>query len=188
MEIASSRQILTEADAKAVNDDLNVMASLEKAVDEERKTFTMPLNDYLSSINGSYKLITGPLGEAKQIYRRLLTDWKVGQQRKAAEIEKLNRDAVDLARRQAKASGTGEFTAEVTPVPVPFAPKLTKTDQGTSGLIDVWKYRIVDIDKLPREYMVPDDAMLTSIAKKQHDKKQVAGVEFFNEPSLRVTR
>ncbi len=188
VEIAAARKILNEADAKAANDDLNVMAELRKAVDLERKSFTIPLNDHLSAINGAYKLITGPLTEADQITRRLLTAYKVEQQRKAAEAEKLNQDAVDLARRQAEASGTGEFTAEITPVPVPFAPKLTKTDQGKSGLVDNWKYRIVDPEKLPREYMVPDDAMLTSIAKKHHDNKQVAGVEFYNEPGLRVKR
>ena len=188
VEIASSRQIVTEADAKSVNDDLNVMAELRKAVDLERKTFTTPLNDHLTAINGAYKLITGPLTEAVQIYRRLLTAYKVEQQRKATEAEKINRDAIELARRQAEASGTGEFTVETKPVPVPFAPKLTRTDQGKSGLVDQWKYEVVDIDALPREYMIPDDAMLSSIAKQQHDKRPVKGIRFYNEPGLRVTR
>lgn len=185
--IAASREIITEADAKAANDDLNVMAELRKAVDEERKSFTVPLNDHLAAINGAYKLITGPLMEADQITRRLLTDYKVEQQRKADEAKKLNQDAIDLARRQAEANN-GEFTVETKPVPVPFAPKLTRTDQGKSGLVDHWKFRVVDLEKLPREYMVPDEAMLNSIAQKQHDKKQVPGVEFYNEPGLRVTR
>ena len=187
VEIAASREILTEADAKAANDDLNVMSELRKAVDEERKSFTVPLNEHLAAINGAYKLITGPLAEADQITRMLLTAYKVEQQRKAAEAEKLNQDALDLARRQAEAHG-GEFTVETKPVPIPFAPKLTRTDQGKSGLVDDWKFRIVDLEKLPREYMVPDEDMLNFLAKKQHDKKQVPGVEFYNEPSLRVTR
>ena len=187
VEIAASRQILNEGDAKVANDDLNVMAELRKAVDEERKSFTMPLNEHLAAINGAYKLISVPLQEADQITRRLLTAYKVEQQRKAAEAEKLNQDAIDLARRQAEAHN-GEFTAEITPIPVPFAPKLTRTDQGKSGLVDNWKFRIVDLEKLPREYMVPDEAMLNSIAKNHHDKKQVAGVEFYNEPGLRVSR
>ncbi|MBA7598380.1 hypothetical protein ES703_05395 [subsurface metagenome] len=188
VKIAASREIITEEDAKAANDDLTVMGELRKAVEVERKSFTVPLNDHLNAINGAYKLITGPLQEADQITRRLLTAYKVEQQRKAAAAEKLNQDAIDLARRQAEASGTGEFTVDTKPVPVPFAPKLTRTDQGKSGLVDHWKFRIVDLEKLPREYMVPDEAMLNSIAQKQHDKKQVPGVEFYNEPSLRVTR
>ncbi len=187
LEIAKSCEIRTEADAKAVNDDLNVMAELEKASDAERKTFTVPLNGYLSSINGAYKLITEPLTEAKQIYRKLLTVYKVEQQKKAEEVEKLNRDAMDVARRQAEANN-GEFTTETKPVPVPYAPKVTRTDQGKSSLIDVWKYEIVDIKALSREYMIPDDAMLSSIAKTHHDKKEVEGVRFFNSPSLRVSR
>ncbi len=187
LEIAKSCEIRTEADAKAVNDDLNVMAELEKATDAERKTFTVPLNGYLSSINGEYKLITDPLTEAKQIYRKLLTAWKVEQQRKAAAAEKLNRDAIELARRQAEAN-QGEFTVEVKPVPVPFAPKLTRTDQGKSGLVDNWKYEITDVDEIPRPYMIADHALLSSTAKIHHDKKVVKGVRFYNEPGLRVTK
>ncbi len=187
LEIAKSCEIRTEADAKAVNDDLNVMAELEKGVDAERKTFTVPLNGYLSSINGEYKLITDPLTEAKQIYRKLLTAYKVEQKRKSDEAEKLNLDAVDLARRQAEANN-GEFTVETKPVPIPYAPKLTRTDQGKSGLVDHWVYEIIDIDQLSREFMVPDDAMLSSIATKQHDKKPVKGVRFYNEPKLRVSK
>ncbi len=187
LEIAKSCEIRTEADAKSVNDDLNVMAELEKATDAERKTFTVPLNGYLSSINGEYKLITDPLTEAKQIYRRLLTAYKVEQQRKAAAAEKLNQEAIDLARRQAEANN-GEFTVETKPVPVPFAPKLTRTDQGSSGLVDAWKYEVVDLDKIPREFMIPDHDMLSSIATKQHNKRPVQGVRFYNEPTLRSYR
>lgn len=187
LEIAASRQITSEDDAKGANDDLNVMAELRKAVDLERKTFTVPLNDYLANINGAYKLITGPLAEAEQITRKLLTAWKVEQQRKAAEAEKLNQEAVDLARRQAQANN-GEFTVDITPMPIPDAPKLTRTDQGKSGLVDNWKFRIVDLERLPREWMIPDEAMLTSRAKKHHDKMPVPGVEFYNEPTLRVSK
>jgi len=187
VEIAAAREIVTEVDAKAANDDLTVMGELRKAVDAERKTFTVPLNEYLGAINGAYKLITAPLLEAEQITRKALTAYKVEQKRKADETAKLNQDAIDLARRQAEANN-GEFTVEIKPIPVLFAPKLTRTDQGTSGLVDNWKYRIVDLEKLPREYMIPDDAMLKSIAKSSHDKKQVAGVEFYNLPTLRVSR
>jgi len=187
LEIATVREILTETDAKAANDDLNVMAELRQAVDIERKTFTVPLNNYLASINGAYKLITDPLTEAEQITRKLLTAYKVEQERKAEEAVKLNQEALELARRQAEANN-GEFTVDITPVPVPFAPKLTRTDQGKSGLIDVWKYEIVNIDAIPREYMMPDDAILKAIAKKHHDQKVINGVRFYNEPSLRVSR
>lgn len=185
VEIAAARKILNEGDAKAANDDLNVMGELRKAVDKERKSFTIPLNDHLTAINGAYKLITGPLAEADQITRRLLTAYKVEQQRKAAEAEKLNQDAIELAR-QAEAHN-GEFTAEITPVPVPFAPKLTRTDQGKSGLVDNWGWEVNDFSLLPDEYKMPDEVLLTAVAKKYHDGKKVPGVKFINKPTLRVT-
>ncbi len=185
LEIAKARTILSEDDAKAANDDVTVIDHLLKAVDTERKTFTVPLNEYLSSINGDYKLITGPLTEADQITRKLLTAYKVEQKRKVQETEALNQKALEVAQEQARLNH-GEFTTDIKPVPLPYAPKLTRTDQGTSGLKENWKYRIIDLAKLPREYMVPNDAMLSSIAKQQHEKQSVPGIEFYNEYGLQV--
>jgi len=185
LEIARARTITTEDDAKSANDDLTVMSELRKAVEAERKTFTGPLNDYVSSINAAYKEITNPLIDADQITRKTLTDWKVLQLRKSKEVEELNRKALEVAQEQARLNN-GEFTADITPVTIPETPRLTRTDQGTTGLVDNWKYRIVDIDKLPREYMIEDTAMLTTIAKKHHDMKQIPGVEFYNEQTVKV--
>lgn len=187
LKIASTREILNENDAKGANDDSIVMSELSKAITAERRLFTDPLNGYVKSINEAYKLITDPLTEADEITRKLLTAYKVAQQKKAAEVEALNREAMELARRQAEAN-QGEITVDLKPVPVPFAPKLTRTASGKSGLVDNWKYEVTDYGLLPREYMMPDDAILKAIAKKYHDGKQVSGIRFYNEPDLRVSR
>ena len=94
---------------------------------------------------------------------------------------------MEVARRQAEANH-GEITVETKPVPVPFAPKLTRTDQGKSGLVDKWGWEVNNFSLLPDEYKMPDEVLLTAVANKYHDKKQVDGVRFFNSASLRVSR
>ncbi len=185
LEIAKSRTILSEEDAKSANDDLTTMKKLIDAVDGERKTFTVPLNEYLKSINTPYKQITDPLAEADRITRIVLTAYKVEQNRKAAAAEALNIKAIELAKEQA-AANNGEFTSDITPVPIPHAPKLTRTDQGSSGLRDNWKWKETNLELIPREYLIPDKTMLDYIATKDHDQKVIAGIEFYNDPGLQV--
>ena len=184
---AEARVFLTNDDLKPATDDLAIISKVLKGMEEKRKEYLKPFQDHIKETNEAYKFFMEPIEAADKITRGKMVIFKVEQQRKVAEAEKLNWDAIDLARRQAEANN-GEFTIDIKPVPVPFAPKLTRTDMGKSGLIDNWKFRIIDLEKLPREYMVPDEAMLNSIAKKHHDNKQVPGVEFYNEPGLRVSR
>lgn len=42
-----------------------------------------------------------------------------------------------------------------------------------------WKFKIVDEEKVPREYMAPDEKKLGSLARTEKEKASVPGVEFY---------
>lgn len=67
------------------------------------------------------------------------------------------------------------------------ATKATGLHGGTSGLKRVWKYRITDLDKLPREFLMPNEAAIKAKMKALgSDGLQTAkieGLEFFVEAS-----
>ncbi|GAI82311.1 unnamed protein product, partial [marine sediment metagenome] len=183
LEYAKSRTIATADDLKPANDDLVNIGKLKKVMEAKRVEMVKPMQDEVKAIQETYKALMAPIFEAEQITGDKMKAFKIEAQRKAREAEEVNRQAVELAQKQAVLN-QGEFFVDTTPVNIPSAPKLTRTAQGTSGLTAQWKYRIVDIEKLPREYMIPDDAMLKSIATTHHDKKQVSGVEFYNDPHI----
>ena len=185
-EYAVARLIGSVEDLAVATDDLITISNLKKTMEAKRVELVKPKQDEVKTIQDTYKTLMAPVFEADRITRQKMTTFQLEQDRKAREAEQVNREAQELARKQAALSGTGEITVDTTPVEVPSAPKVTRTDVGTSGLVANWKYRVVDIEKLPREYMVPDDAMLKSIAKQHHDKKPVPGVEFYNEPGMAV--
>ena len=186
-EWADKLVVSSEDQVKAATNDLSIMSKLKKAVEEKRQEYVGPLNTHVKAVNDAFKFLTGPLAEADKTARDKVTAYKVEQDRRRREAEETNRLAAEVARRQAASSGTGEFTVDVTPVAVPETPRLTRTDQGTSGLVDNWLYEVTDFKLLPDEYKVADEAMLNAIAKKHHDSKQVPGVRFFNKPGLRVS-
>jgi hypothetical protein len=49
-----------------------------------------------------------------------------------------------------------------------------------------WVAVIVDVDKIPRKYMLPDVKTLTAIAKASKDLIKIPGVEFKEEKSMSV--
>ncbi len=186
LEYAKGREVTNAEQAKLAASDLGSMKTLKDTIEGKRKEYVTPLNEYVDKVNGFFKLLLGPLKEAYDTTGSLVTSYKVELKRKENEAIKLNEEAAALARKQAEFSGTGEITVNTKPVPIPAAPKLTRSETGSVGLVDNWKYEIVDMDQVPREYMVVDDAQLKSIAKAHHDKKPVAGIKFYNEPGFRT--
>lgn len=185
-EWADKLAITDEPSAKVATNDLTIISRLKKAVEEKRQEYVGPLNAHVKAVNESFKLLTGPLEELDRLARKKVEDYKIAAIQKARRAEELNQQIEEIAREQAKLSGTGEFTVDTTPVVVPPPVKTTRAEIGSSGLTDCWTYEIVDPNLIPREFMLVDTAMLNMIAKKHHDQKPVAGVRFFNKPTLSV--
>jgi len=185
-EYADKRIISSHEDDQAATNDLVMMGNLNKTVEEKRKGYVTPLNGYVKVVNDAFKLLTEPLAQAIKTTKDKATAYRLEQQRIQREQEEINRKRREAAEAEMKLKG--ELTESVNEVEVVEAPKLTRTDLGTSGMMDVWKYEVVDFAALPDEYKVADTAMLTKIAKSHHDKKQIPGVRFFNDPTIQTRR
>ncbi len=49
-----------------------------------------------------------------------------------------------------------------------------------------WKFRVLDLAKVPDEYFTLDEKALTALAKKQKASAVVAGIEFFDDVTIAV--
>jgi len=183
-EWADKLVVASEDDAKLATSDLSIMGKLKKAVEEKRQEYVGPLNAHVDAVNGAFKLLTGPLAQADKTARDKVTAYKVEQDRRRQEAEEVNRQAIELARKQA-ALNHGEFTVDVTPVKIPEAPRLTRTEVGTSGLVKTRKYRVVDFAKLPDQYKIENSLLLNKVVRA--GIPEIPGVEIYIEESLRIT-
>ena len=184
LEIAKSRVITTLEESQAANDDLVLISRLTKLMDDKRKALLAPLKVESDAIRDTYKYLMGPIIEANTITKNKMLAWDTKQRQIQQEQERINQQR--LAAAQAEMNLKGELTESVNLVEVVKAPERVSTDMGTSFKTDRWKYRIDDINQLPKEFMIPDDAQLSAIAKKHHDKKPVPGVTFYNDPYYTV--
>ena len=181
---AESRVIATVENAKEATDDLSVIAKLKKAMEEKRKDYLAPLKAQTEAIRDTYNYLMAPVLNADKITRDKMLTYDAEQRRIRAEQEEINRLRIEAARKEMELKG--ELTESVELVEVAPEVKPVSTNLGTAGQRDNWKWEIIDHLLIPREYLVVDNAQLTAIARRHHDKKQIPGVRFYNEPTIAV--
>jgi len=49
---------------------------------------------------------------------------------------------------------------------------------------EVWKYRITDLTKIPREYLVPDEAKIGKVVRATEGKIEIPGIEAYSEEDI----
>ena len=181
---SEARSIISIEDVKLATEDLSLMSGVKKAIEEKRVEFTGPLNGYLKEINATFKQLSDPLAQADRITRDKVLAYRAEQERKRFEVEEINRQKIELARREA-ALNQGEITVDLTPVTVPDAvPAHIFTSTGSMGTSKMWKFEVVDFVLLPAEYKLPD---LIKIGKVIKAGVSIPGVKAWQEEGLRIT-
>ena len=151
-------------------------------MDGKKREYLDPLKVQTEAIRDTYNFLMAPVLEADKITGNKILDFNKEQKRIRQEQEEINRKRMEAAEQEMRLKG--EITEPVNLVEV--TPKVIKvsSDIGTTGQRDNWKWEVTDPLLIPREYLVVDGSMLTAIARKHHDTKQVAGVRFYNEPII----
>lgn len=166
---------------------------LIKKIDDTRKEMTRPLDALKKKWIAFFDKPLNQVTEAKQSLDRLLLSYEQEQERKRqAEQAKLDEKAriekekaltkAEELRAQGKTEKAEvlEQKAETTiaPVAVTVIPKVEGLARKT-----LWKYRIKDINLIPREYMIPNEVMLGQVARATKGTLPIAGIEFYEEKS-----
>jgi len=183
---AEGISIREPADVQNATYDLSIIAKAKRAIEEKRKEYVGPLNDKVKFINETFKLVSDPLNEADKLTRDKILAYNAEQAELRRKEEEVNRLKMEAAQAEAALHG-GEIKESVNLIEVtPETPKTTRTEMGTAGQRDNWKYEVTDFAQLPDEYKVADNSMLTAIARRHHDKKQIPGVRFYCEKIIAV--
>ncbi len=183
---AEARVIATNDDLKPATDDLAIIAKVKKAMEGKRKDYLSPFQNHVKEVNEAYKTLMEPVEQADKITRNKILTFSAEQERKRREAEAIEAEKLALAKREAELKG-GEITVDLTPVEKPEAvPERIRTDMGTAGQRDNWKWEVVDINLVPREYLMINVGMLTPIVKASKGKLTILGIRIYNEPIIAV--
>ncbi len=126
-----------------------------KNIEEQRVSFVKPLNDHVAGINAKFKTVSVPLGEAKIHLANIIGIWQTEERERIQKEED---------RRNAIAKKAEEKRKEKDPVKFKPAEEIKieapKTSIGSSQTKLVWKGTVVDVSKLPAEYIVANNVAI----------------------------
>jgi len=151
---------------------------LHKDIKADENLLRDPLKKLLDKLGRSMGKYQADLERQRKIEREMLLE----QQRKEAQAA-----AAELAEGLAEngdieaAVGVLEQADKIQPEVncESFAPKVRGT-----AVIETWKFEIVDVDALPRKYLMPNESMIAAEVKACKENTQIPGVRAYSETKV----
>jgi len=200
-------------DLQIADDLLISLAKKIKRAEERRKCFVGPLNTHVRNINAYYKELSAPLHEADSILRSKVAAYRQEErakiERQQQELRRLQEAAqreAEEARRRAEmlrqsglkntaesmeqkaqqVEAESEQKAAIQPVIQPIAQNTRHTENGSVGYRKVWRHRITDAEKVPREFCSPDLKLIAAAVRS--GARNIPGVEIFEDNEIWVRK
>ena len=167
---AQTIQIATTEQEEQAYTALTQIKQAIKTIEDKRKEITAPLNASLKAVNAMFRRLSTSFIEADRIVRNKVMDFRQAQEEKAQK--KLERRQKIQAAHEAKGHEVHEITA----------PKIevAKTTVTTKR----WTFEIVDVNKVPREYLVIDSVAVNKAIR--DGIREIGGLNIFQVEGLRV--
>jgi len=164
--------VASETDLAFASEILLDVKAKHSELESRRKSVVQPLNGVVREINSWFKPVRDRLETAERILKAKLAGYIEAR-------EEANREA--LATASTAETGAEAAAALATIEDVATAP-------GTSTR-KVWRFRVVDAQALPREWLVPNVEAIAGYAKAaKGEPHPIAGVEFFQETIVVASR
>lgn len=167
---------------------LKEIKSKAKTIETLRKTMTKPLDDSKKAIMAFFKTPQDELTKAESIIKGAMTTYAVAEDKKRQEAEAKERAEQEAARAKLEAlrADGKEAEADDLEMDLIFAAPTVIEQAKVDGVSmrDVWKYRIIDEDKIDRKYLIINTKLLGDIARSTKGTVSVEGVEFYSEKTM----
>lgn len=169
-------KITTANEYTGAGDLLKQLQLKVKKVEEKRKEYTKPLDDLKKKIMDDFRQITDPLEQFITDVKVKMTDWyRLEQKRKDEEQKKIEAEAL----AQAKVENKSEVV-----VPVVNDIKTQRGDVATTTVKKVWKWELIDAQKIPREYLCPDPVKIGEAIRS--GVREIEGVRIYQDEQISI--
>ena len=186
LKYAESRIVGNDLEVKDATNDLSIISTLKKGIEEKRQEYVKPLNEYVKTINTTFKALSDPIEQADKITRNKILSYRAELEAKRREAEEINRQKEELAKREA-ALNQGVITIDTTPIPVPeAAPSHVRAEMGTMGTAKIRKWEVEDLAKVPLDYLMINATKIGKVVRA--GIPSIPGIRIWEEDSIRITR
>ena len=140
-----------------------------------------------------------PLDEASKTLRQKIGTYEQEQERLRMKKEReLQRQAQEREEKIAleeaamlESEGRKEEAEQILDGPIEASPVIVKNEvPKVSGVSTryIWKFKIVDEKKIPREYLTPDEKSIGAIVRARQGKVEIPGVKAYREAVVSARR
>lgn len=188
--------------------------SYSKQVEEKRKELVGPLNDRVKTINEYAKKIAEPLLKAEDHLKKTLRSYElVLEQVKQQELKRLEEEKkrkqdelearLKAEKEQQQKDDLSDFFKQENQKKVEEIQKKVEEDRqryqlekeikqeqkqveqmGVSGARKVWTFKVVDLSKIPREFLSLDETRVRQAIKS--GSREIQGIEIYQETTIAV--
>ena len=151
-----------------------------KKTDEAHKEAVAQRNRYLDPPTKIKKLLQSKIGGYLQQEREKA---EAEARRKQEELRKQEEEKRLAEATKLEEDGKAEEAQAVLEQEIITPQVKAEVVEKSEGLRTriVWKFRITDIDKIPRELMIPNEKLIGEKARTEKDKANIPGVEVYSE-------
>lgn len=198
----SSAVIKSETDYLQSGELLQDIATHKKNIQAKEKKITVPLKTALKETRDLFKPWVELCDKTRAYITGVRSTYRNGQETKRREEENKLRDIANKEQarltkkaekkaEKARQSGDDEKAEEILdavpiiPEPVLAEPNIPK--QSGVSTRKIYKFRIINEAKVPRDWLIVDEKGLGAFARATHGSKKVEGVEFYSVDSEAVT-
>lgn len=151
------------------NDDDMVRADdVVGRIRKDKKTIEARYKEPVSRAHQAHKKLTQERGDILEQY-----EWAENLLKEKMKRYHMENDRKALAEREVT-------TTSITP-PEPRS-KLKHTT-----FVEKWKYKIVDAEKLPRNYLVPNEKAIAATVRSMGELANIDGIEVYRDDEVRIS-
>ena len=157
---ASRYDIKTNDDVVKATELLKKIKEKYTELENERKTYTAPINESLKKLNAKFKILTPPLQIAMGTIKHCIEEYRIVEKEKQEKLE-----------NTLKKEGNNVELAE--------APSIIESKTGALRFRKYWTFEIEDIKKVPRQYMMLNEKLIQDDIQK--GTRSIKGLKIFEK-------
>jgi len=140
------------------------------SLEEERQSYTKPINESLRRLNARFKELTEPLRSAEKTVKEAVLEYRA------------KREAVRLVEEEKLRKENKNPNLALTDV----LPDIIESKSGESRTSKKWVFEIVDEKKVPREYLTVDKSKVDEAIS--NGVRKIIGLNIFQKENLSIYR
>lgn len=154
---------------------LQAIKGRQKIVEDMRTAITKPMNKSLKEVNALFKTLSEPLKTADGIIREKILDFRAKREEAAAKRQ---------AKLEAKAEVAEEAGDDEKAMELSEKAEEVEANVGESTVSKRWTFEIVDINKVPRDYLIVAFPVVNAAIR--NGERNIPGLRIYQEPGVRV--